>query len=96
MIMALFNLGNWTQVSTAWGIGLVVGPSIGGYLARVVSQCLFYFSLFNMKILILFTVMQQYSEVFLSLSLVCQPAQQYPNIFSDTSIFGRYRYILCT
>jgi MFS family permease len=43
-------------VSTAWGIGLVVGPSIGGYLAR--------------------------------------PAQQYPNMFSDESIFGRFPYLL--
>ncbi|CAL4911044.1 unnamed protein product [Urochloa decumbens] len=43
-------------VSTAWGIGLVVGPSIGGYLAR--------------------------------------PAQQYPNMFSDKSIFGRFPYLL--
>ncbi|KAF8725443.1 hypothetical protein HU200_019965 [Digitaria exilis] len=43
-------------VSTAWGIGLVVGPSIGGYLAR--------------------------------------PAQQYPNIFSDKSTFGRFPYLL--
>ncbi|XP_037429939.1 protein ZINC INDUCED FACILITATOR-LIKE 1-like isoform X2 [Triticum dicoccoides] len=37
-------------VSTGWGIGLVVGPAIGGYLA--------------------------------------QPAKQYPNLFSENSIFG--------
>ncbi|BAF29101.1 Os12g0132500 [Oryza sativa Japonica Group] len=39
-------------VSTGWGIGLVVGPAIGGYFA--------------------------------------QPAKQYPNVFSEKSIFGRY------
>ncbi|XP_062182722.1 probable peptide/nitrate transporter At3g43790 [Phragmites australis] len=43
-------------VSTGWGIGLVIGPSIGGYFAR--------------------------------------PAQQYPNLFSDNSIFGRFPYLL--
>ncbi|KAG8089161.1 hypothetical protein GUJ93_ZPchr0011g27117 [Zizania palustris] len=42
-------------VSTAWGIGLVVGPAIGGYFA--------------------------------------QPAKQYPSIFSEKSIFGRYIYM---
>ncbi|KAL5203574.1 hypothetical protein ABZP36_008445 [Zizania latifolia] len=43
-------------VSTAWGIGLVVGPAIGGYFA--------------------------------------QPAKQYPSIFSEKSIFGRFPYFL--
>ncbi|KAG0520638.1 hypothetical protein BDA96_08G091200 [Sorghum bicolor] len=43
-------------VSTAWGLGLIVGPSIGGYLA--------------------------------------QPARQYPNIFSEKSVFGRFPYLL--
>ncbi|KAF7043292.1 hypothetical protein CFC21_052674 [Triticum aestivum] len=43
-------------VSTGWGIGLVVGPAIGGYLA--------------------------------------QPAKQYPNLFSEKSIFGRFPYLL--
>ncbi|XP_040384806.1 protein ZINC INDUCED FACILITATOR 1 isoform X1 [Oryza brachyantha] len=43
-------------VSTGWGIGLVVGPAIGGYFA--------------------------------------QPAKQYPNIFSEKSIFGRFPYFL--
>ncbi|XBI05265.1 hypothetical protein VPH35_133445 [Triticum aestivum] len=43
-------------VSTGWGIGLVIGPSIGGFLA--------------------------------------QPAKQYPNLFSDKSIFGRFPYFL--
>lgn len=43
-------------VSTGWGIGLVAGPAIGGYLA--------------------------------------QPAKQYPNLFSEKSIFGRFPYFL--
>uniref|UniRef100_A0ACD6A3I9 Uncharacterized protein n=1 Tax=Avena sativa TaxID=4498 RepID=A0ACD6A3I9_AVESA len=43
-------------LSTAWGVGLVVGPSIGGYLA--------------------------------------QPVKQYPNLFSENSIFGRFPYFL--
>nr|FAA01135.1 TPA: efflux transporter of phytosiderophore (mugineic acids) [Zea mays] len=43
-------------VSTAWGLGLIVGPYIGGYLA--------------------------------------QPARQYPNVFSEESIFGRFPYLL--
>ncbi|KAL6905685.1 hypothetical protein ACP4OV_003286 [Aristida adscensionis] len=43
-------------VSTAWGIGLVIGPAIGGYFA--------------------------------------QPAKQYPNIFSDNSVFARFPYLL--
>ncbi|KAL6595634.1 hypothetical protein ACP70R_047974 [Stipagrostis hirtigluma subsp. patula] len=43
-------------VSTAWGIGLVIGPAIGGYFAR--------------------------------------PVEQYPNIFSATSVFGRFPYLL--
>ncbi|KAJ3681154.1 hypothetical protein LUZ60_015643 [Juncus effusus] len=43
-------------VSTGWGIGLTLGPSIGGYLA--------------------------------------QPAEKYPNIFSENSFFGRFPYFL--
>ncbi|KAL5204100.1 hypothetical protein ABZP36_008971 [Zizania latifolia] len=43
-------------VSTGWGIGLVVGPAIGGYFA--------------------------------------QPTKQYPNIFPEKSIFGRFPYFL--
>ncbi|TVU50734.1 hypothetical protein EJB05_02121, partial [Eragrostis curvula] len=43
-------------VSTGWGIGLVLGPSIGGYFAR--------------------------------------PSLQYPNIFSEKSVFGRFPYLL--
>uniref|UniRef100_A0A8I7B7Q3 Major facilitator superfamily (MFS) profile domain-containing protein n=1 Tax=Hordeum vulgare subsp. vulgare TaxID=112509 RepID=A0A8I7B7Q3_HORVV len=43
-------------VSTGWGIGLVVGPAIGGYLA--------------------------------------QPAKQYPGLFSEKSLFGRFPYLL--
>ncbi|KAL8467721.1 hypothetical protein ACS0TY_031098 [Phlomoides rotata] len=43
-------------ISTSWGIGLVIGPAVGGYLA--------------------------------------QPADRYPNIFSKTSVFGRFPYFL--
>ncbi|TVT99581.1 hypothetical protein EJB05_55009, partial [Eragrostis curvula] len=43
-------------VSTGWGIGLVLGPSIGGYFAR--------------------------------------PSLQYPHIFSEKSVFGRFPYLL--
>lgn len=25
----------WIQVSTAWGIGLIIGPALGGFLAQV-------------------------------------------------------------
>ncbi|XP_073114412.1 protein ZINC INDUCED FACILITATOR-LIKE 1 isoform X2 [Elaeis guineensis] len=44
------------QVSTAWGIGLIIGPAIGGFFA--------------------------------------QPAEKYPNIFSQDSFFGRFPYFL--
>ncbi|XP_010922099.1 protein ZINC INDUCED FACILITATOR-LIKE 1 isoform X4 [Elaeis guineensis] len=43
-------------VSTAWGIGLIIGPAIGGFFA--------------------------------------QPAEKYPNIFSQDSFFGRFPYFL--
>ncbi|KAJ3684370.1 hypothetical protein LUZ61_013534 [Rhynchospora tenuis] len=43
-------------VSTAWAIGLIVGPAVGGYLS--------------------------------------QPAEKYPNIFSEQSVFGRFPYAL--
>ncbi|GMH20247.1 hypothetical protein Nepgr_022088 [Nepenthes gracilis] len=43
-------------ISTAWGIGLVIGPAVGGFLA--------------------------------------QPAERYPNLFSEESIFGRFPYFL--
>ncbi|KAJ0229509.1 hypothetical protein HA466_0315350 [Hirschfeldia incana] len=45
-----------SAVSTAWGIGLIIGPAMGGFLA--------------------------------------QPAKQYPNLFSEESIFGKYPYFL--
>ncbi|OEL24211.1 putative peptide/nitrate transporter [Dichanthelium oligosanthes] len=44
------------KVSSSRGIGLIIGPAIGGYLA--------------------------------------QPADKYPSIFSQTSIFGRFPYFL--
>ncbi|XP_017983120.1 PREDICTED: probable peptide/nitrate transporter At3g43790 isoform X1 [Theobroma cacao] len=43
-------------VSTSWGIGLIIGPAIGGFFA--------------------------------------QPAEKYPNIFAESSIFGRFPYFL--
>ncbi|XP_074276148.1 protein ZINC INDUCED FACILITATOR 1-like isoform X2 [Silene latifolia] len=43
-------------LSSAWGIGLVIGPALGGYLA--------------------------------------QPADKFPNIFSQESVFGRFPYFL--
>jgi len=43
-------------VSTAWGIGLIIGPALGGYLAM--------------------------------------PAENFPNVFSPDSLFGRFPYFL--
>ncbi|CAL9150639.1 unnamed protein product [Musa hybrid cultivar] len=43
-------------VTTAWGIGLIVGPALGGFFA--------------------------------------QPAEKYPEIFSQDSLFGRFPYFL--
>ncbi|XP_074310752.1 protein ZINC INDUCED FACILITATOR-LIKE 1-like [Silene latifolia] len=43
-------------VTTAWGIGLIIGPALGGLLA--------------------------------------QPAEKYPEIFSEDSLFGRFPYFL--
>ncbi|KAK1393618.1 Protein ZINC INDUCED FACILITATOR [Heracleum sosnowskyi] len=43
-------------ISTSWGVGLVIGPAIGGYFA--------------------------------------QPAEHYPSIFSEQSVFGRFPYFL--
>ncbi|KAM1263234.1 hypothetical protein ACFX2G_028870 [Malus domestica] len=45
-----------STVSVAWGIGLIIGPALGGFLA--------------------------------------QPADKYPSIFSQSSIFGRFPYFL--
>ncbi|VVB14389.1 unnamed protein product [Arabis nemorensis] len=45
-----------SAVSTAWGIGLIVGPALGGFLA--------------------------------------EPAKQYPSLFSEESIFGKFPYFL--
>lgn len=44
------------MLSSAWGIGLVIGPALGGYLA--------------------------------------QPADKFPSVFSQESIFGRFPYFL--
>ncbi|WVZ54620.1 hypothetical protein U9M48_005388 [Paspalum notatum var. saurae] len=43
-------------VSTAWGMGVIIGPALGGYLA--------------------------------------QPAKQYPHLFHENSLFGRFPYLL--
>ncbi|CAN4108532.1 unnamed protein product [Withania somnifera] len=45
-----------STISSAWGIGLIIGPALGGFLA--------------------------------------QPAEKYPSIFSQDSIFGRFPYFL--
>ncbi|OMO60217.1 Major facilitator superfamily [Corchorus olitorius] len=45
-----------STVSTSWGIALIIGPALGGFLA--------------------------------------QPADKYPNIFSQDSLFGRFPYFL--
>ncbi|KAF3536545.1 hypothetical protein F2Q69_00018772 [Brassica cretica] len=45
-----------STVSTAWGVGLIFSPAIGGFLA--------------------------------------QPAKQYPRLFSEESIFGKFPYFL--
>ncbi|CAN6805903.1 unnamed protein product [Brassica oleracea] len=45
-----------SAVSTAWGIGLIIGPAMGGFLA--------------------------------------QPAKQYPSLFSEESVFGKFPYFL--
>ncbi|XP_048135252.1 protein ZINC INDUCED FACILITATOR-LIKE 1-like isoform X5 [Rhodamnia argentea] len=45
-----------SAVSTAWGIGLILGPALGGYLA--------------------------------------QPAEKFPSIFSQESVFGKFPYFL--
>ncbi|CAN1298542.1 Protein ZINC INDUCED FACILITATOR-LIKE 1 [Linum perenne] len=47
-----------STVSTAWGIGLIIGPALGGFLS--------------------------------------QPAEKYPNVFSEDSLFGRFPYLLPT
>ncbi|CAM8917113.1 unnamed protein product [Rhodiola kirilowii] len=44
------------QISSAWGIGLIFGTILGGFLS--------------------------------------QPAEKYPNLFSKTSVFGRFPYFL--
>ncbi|GAV76521.1 MFS_1 domain-containing protein [Cephalotus follicularis] len=44
-----------STVSTSWGIGLIIGPALGGFLA--------------------------------------QPAEKFPNIFSEDSLFGRFPYL---
>ncbi|KAF8041071.1 hypothetical protein BT93_B3096 [Corymbia citriodora subsp. variegata] len=45
-----------STVSTAWGMGLIIGPALGGYLA--------------------------------------QPAEKFPSIFSEESVFGKFPYFL--
>ncbi|EEF37383.1 Multidrug resistance protein mdtG, putative, partial [Ricinus communis] len=45
-----------STISTSWGIGLIIGPALGGFLA--------------------------------------QPAEKYPNVFSQESLFGRFPYFL--
>ncbi|PSS19073.1 Protein ZINC INDUCED FACILITATOR-LIKE like [Actinidia chinensis var. chinensis] len=45
-----------SAISSAWGIGLIIGPALGGFLA--------------------------------------QPADKYPAIFSQESVFGRFPYFL--
>ncbi|KAF8021793.1 hypothetical protein BT93_G2049 [Corymbia citriodora subsp. variegata] len=45
-----------STVMIAWGIGLIIGPALGGYLA--------------------------------------QPAEKFPSIFSEESVFGRFPYFL--
>lgn len=69
-------------MSTAWGIGLIIGPALGGFLAQV-----FFLSPKKGSIFLLFPV----GEVLSNVPEYCalQPAEKYPYIFSKDSVFGK-------
>ncbi|KAK4749851.1 hypothetical protein SAY87_027300 [Trapa incisa] len=69
-------------ISTSWGIGLVIGPAVGGFLAQVSlpSKIKFVLMLVDLHMI--------------EYEILLQPADKFPHIFSKGSIFGRFPYFL--
>jgi len=60
-------------------MGVIIGPAIGGYLAQVSHKK--NISLNNLD----------YFSPFMSL-IYYQPVKQYPHLFHEKSVFGRYAF----
>ncbi|CAN1298534.1 Protein ZINC INDUCED FACILITATOR-LIKE 1 [Linum perenne] len=75
-----------STVSTAWGIGLIIGPALGGFLSQVRK-----YSPFMMQCFIVI-----YTACIIFSFYLMQPAEKYPNVFSEDSLFGRFPYLLPT
>jgi hypothetical protein len=79
-------------VNTAWALGLIVGPALGGYLSQVpTSGCSKEKEMEFLK-----EKRKKESLVFLLQSpfFPPQPAEKYPHVFSKDSVFGRYQPFL--
>jgi hypothetical protein len=66
-------------VNTAWALGLIVGPALGGYLSQVPVQ----------KEKKRKEKKRKISHFLTAVSFFSQPIEKYPHIFSKDSVFGR-------
>ncbi|TXG48153.1 hypothetical protein EZV62_027447 [Acer yangbiense] len=75
-------------VSTSRGIGLIIGPAIGGFFAQLCSCLMIPYLV--VSILALFLSYDTIS----SCGVVVMPAERYPTVISESSVFGRFPYFL--
>ncbi|KAL2326215.1 hypothetical protein Fmac_025273 [Flemingia macrophylla] len=69
-----------STVSAAWGIGLIIGPALGGYLAQLVLRRL------------MPEIIVKYLSF--SVSACTEPVEKYPHIFPKDSFWDKFPYSL--
>ncbi|KAJ8438329.1 hypothetical protein Cgig2_013377 [Carnegiea gigantea] len=73
-------------ITTAWGIGLIIGPALGGLLAQVRLRLSFPVLTLPKE-----TLSQQ---CWFNRNIPTAPAEKYPHLVSEGSLFGRFPYLL--
>ncbi|KAF3509820.1 hypothetical protein F2Q69_00000551 [Brassica cretica] len=84
-----------SAVSTAWGIGLIIGPAMGGFLAQAYAIEIFRDEYQGLALSAVSTAWGIGLIIGPAMGgFLAQPAKQYPSLFSEESVFGKFPYFL--